>query len=78
MIEAMTVMGVLAGLLAALSLIALVGWSAVIHHPGLARHAVRRRLWPRQILARVLLTVAAVSAGACLLVLAAASFAEHL
>lgn len=72
----MTGMGVLAGLLAALALIALVGWSAVTITWGRREDgagSIRSRP-----LGRALLTVAAVLAGACLQVLTVASFAEHL
>ena len=71
-------MGVLAGLFAALSLIALVGWSAVAITGGLARPRGAASNLPRRSPARLLLTVALVLAGASLVVLAAASFADHL
>jgi len=72
--------GVLAGLLAALSLIALLGWSAVSITRGTARPGGTgsASTAARQTMGRVLLTVAAVSGGGCLVVLAVASFAEHL
>lgn len=74
----MTAMLVIGGLLLGLSLLVLLVWSALVVTRGSAGLAVQVHAVPRPAPARLLLGLAAGLAGAGLLILSAASFAEHL
>jgi hypothetical protein len=73
-----TAMVVAGGLLLGLSLLVLLAWSASVVTRGSAESAVRVPAVLRRAPTRFLLGLAAGLAGAGLLILSAASFAEHL